>query len=65
MKRLSWANFILGLWLIVAPFAIHYGDINVTMWNNVIVGTVVAIFAIYRALESSNLQPLQHRHSAQ
>lgn len=65
MKGLSLVNFVLGLWLIVAPFALHYGDITIAMWNNVIVGIVVAIFTIYRALKSSNLHPLQHRHSAQ
>lgn len=65
MKGLSLVNFVLGLWLIVAPFALHYGDITIAMWNNVIVGIVVAIFTIYRALESSNQHPLQHRHSAQ
>jgi hypothetical protein len=64
MKGLTWVNFVLGLWLIVAPFALHYGDITIAMWNNVIVG-IVAIFAMYRALESSSLHPLQHRHSAQ
>jgi hypothetical protein len=64
MKGLSWVYLVLGLWLIVAPFALHYGDITVAMWNNVIVGIVVAILAVYRALESSNLHPLQHHHSA-
>jgi lysylphosphatidylglycerol synthetase-like protein (DUF2156 family) len=63
MKGLSWANFILGLWLIVAPFVLHYNDISTAMWNNVIVGIVIAVLAIYRALEKSNIQPLQH-HAA-
>jgi hypothetical protein len=40
MKGLSWVNFILGLWFIVAPLALHYGDIVVAMWNNVILGIV-------------------------
>jgi hypothetical protein len=38
MKGQNWVNFILGLWLIVTPFALHYGDITVATWNNVIIG---------------------------
>jgi len=64
MKGLSWINFILGLWLIVAPFALHYRDITMAMWNNVIVGIVIAILAIYRALEKANVEPLQQHRSA-
>jgi hypothetical protein len=30
----------------------------------VIFGIMVAIFAAYRAVESSNLHPLHHHHSA-
>lgn len=63
MKSLSWANFVLGLWLIVAPFVLHYREITAALWNNVVVGIVIAILAIIRALESSNITPLQ-RHSA-
>ncbi len=66
MKALSWINFILGLWLIVAPFALHYQDSITAMWNNVIVGIVIAVLAIIRALESANVRPLrQQQHGAQ
>jgi len=56
MKSLIWLNFILCMWLIVAPFALHYENTTVVMWNNVIIGIVVAILAIYRALEKSDLE---------
>lgn len=64
MKGQNWVNFILGLWLIVTPFALHYGDITVAMWNNVIVGIVVAMLAVYRALEKADMAPLHQHHSA-
>lgn len=64
MKALSWVNFILGLWLIVAPFALHYRDLSAAMWNNVIVGIVIAILAIFRALERAEMEPLAQHHSA-
>jgi hypothetical protein len=64
MKALSWVNFILGLWLIVAPFALHYRDLSAAMWNNVIVGIVIAILAISRALERAEMEPLPQHHNA-
>jgi hypothetical protein len=40
----SWLNLILGIWLVISPFALLLG--TVTMWNNVILGLVVAAFAL-------------------
>ena len=69
MKALSWVNFILGLWLIVAPFALHYRDlsardVSAAMSNNVIVGIVIAIFAIFRALDRADTEAVPQRHNA-
>ncbi len=65
MKALSWVNFILGLWLIVAPFALHFQDNMMALWNSVILGIVIAVLAIIRALETSSMSPLhQQRHGA-
>jgi hypothetical protein len=50
MKKLSWVNFILGLWLIVAPFALVYRGISAALWDNVIVGIIIAVLAGWRAL---------------
>ncbi len=62
MKALSWINFILGLWLIVAPFALHFRDNTTAMWDSVILGIVIAVLAIIRALESSDLSALHQQH---
>jgi hypothetical protein len=62
MKSLSWINFVLGLWLIIAPFALRYSTVSTAMWNNVIVGIVVAVLAIIRALEHTNLPSLHQQH---
>ncbi len=51
MKNLAWIVGILGLWLIVAAF-LGFGE-NAAMWNNLLVGIVVAIVG-YNMLE--NLQ---------
>jgi hypothetical protein len=46
---LSWANFLLGAWLIVAPFVLGYGTTRV-LWNDVIAGVVILIFATWSAM---------------
>ncbi len=64
MKSLSWINFILGLWLIVAPFVLlFYREDTVATWDNVIVGIIVAILTIIRALESGTM-PMQQQHGS-
>lgn len=50
MKGLSWANFILGVWLVIAPFALVYRGISAALWDNVIVGIIIAVLAAWRAL---------------
>ncbi|HEY7166070.1 MAG TPA: SPW repeat protein [Candidatus Binatia bacterium] len=62
MKSLSWINFILGLWLIVAPFALNFRTDTTAMWNSVVIGIVVAVLSIIRALGHTDLQALrQHQ----
>jgi len=65
MKTLSWINFVLGLWLIIAPFALRYNMVATATWNNVIVGVVVAVLSIIRALEHTSVPGLhQQQHGA-
>lgn len=40
----SWVNLLLGLWLIIAPFALRAPEVG-QRWNCIIVGVVVAICA--------------------
>lgn len=44
-KWLAGLNGLLGLWLVVAPFA--FGVHSIVMWNAVIVGLLVAIMGGY------------------
>ncbi len=41
----SWVNLLLGLWLIFAPFVMHYVS-DGQRWNSVIVGVIVAVLAL-------------------
>ena len=52
MKGLSWTNVALGLWLAVAPFLLLYSGTSAALWEDVIVGLLIAIFALWRALGS-------------
>jgi hypothetical protein len=41
----SWLNVLAGIWLIIAPFALHY-ETAAQQWNSVVVGIVVAVLGI-------------------
>jgi len=45
----SWINFILGIWLIISSFVL-VKDTQGGMVNNLIVGIVVAVLALWAAL---------------
>ena len=45
-------NAALGVWIVVAPFALDFGT-DAATWNNVIVGLLVLIFGV-----SSAAQPI-------
>ena len=40
----SWLNLILGIWLVISPFVFFLS--GVAMWNNVIVGIIIAALAL-------------------
>lgn len=54
---LSWLNFVFGIWLVVAPFILGYlapapvpGVGTTAMWNDIIVGILVLLFASWSGL---------------
>ena len=44
----SGINIVAGLWLIIAPFVLGYELIQAALWNDVIVGIIIAAFAVAR-----------------
>ena len=44
----SGINLVVGLWLIVAPFLLGYDEIQAALWNDILVGLIVAAFAVAR-----------------
>jgi hypothetical protein len=56
----SWANVLLGIWLIISPFALG-ASANVTVvWHNVIAGIVVALLAWSRAFSTRHAVAMPH-----
>jgi len=49
-KPLSWINAVLGLWLIIAPFIIGYANLVGALWNDIIVGILVAVLSVWAAI---------------
>jgi len=53
MKGLSWINFILGLWLIVAGFTLAAGTAAV-MSQDIVLGIIIAVFAAWTAARAAH-----------
>jgi len=41
MKRVSWINLILGIWLLISPFAIGTTAMSAAVGNNVVLGILL------------------------
>ncbi len=41
----SWVNVLLGIWLIIAPFVLGYSAYATPLWNDIILGVLIAILA--------------------
>ncbi len=46
----SWIDIALGVWLIVAPFALGYSGETAPLWNDIIFGIVVGVLALIAGL---------------
>lgn len=48
-RSLSGINFLIGLWLVAAPFVLSY-DKSVAYWSEIITGALIALFSAARLL---------------
>jgi hypothetical protein len=46
----EWVNVVLAVWLIVSPFVLDYASHTTVLWNQLIVGALVGILALWTAL---------------
>ena len=61
-RGISWINILLGIWMIISPFALGFANVPRSMWNNVVLGVVIAIVAIIRT--GTTRQPAWSRLNA-
>lgn len=54
----GWLNVVAGIWLIIAPFVLRYPG-TTAVWNDVILGILVAAFALW---SSGAAAVSQHGH---
>lgn len=59
---LSWANLVLGLWLIAAPFVLQYWGLGRAMWNEIIMGIIVAALAASSASMTNSFRRFHGHH---
>lgn len=45
-----WVLGIIGILLVIAPFVLGYDDIDEALWTSIILGGIIAIVMIYKAL---------------
>lgn len=51
-------NVVAGIWLIAAPFVLGFQNVNVAMWNHVVVGAAIGIMALIRASDPDHRQTI-------
>jgi hypothetical protein len=54
VQTASTINVLLGIWLVIAPFALAYSHNAGALWNDIIVGVVVVALAGVRAFVPDN-----------
>ncbi|AZV18120.1 SPW repeat protein [Mesorhizobium sp. M7A.F.Ce.TU.012.03.2.1] len=56
-KYEEWANLVVGLWIVAAPWVLGFAGLAAAMWSHVIAGVVVAALAA-ASLWLANDRPL-------
>ncbi|HXF44190.1 MAG TPA: SPW repeat protein [Candidatus Paceibacterota bacterium] len=47
MRWFHWVIAALGLWIFVSPWILGYSGINLMLWNNLLAGGLIFIFALW------------------
>ena len=51
----SWLNVLLGIWVLISPWVLGFGVLPTPTTNNVVMGIIVIILAIWSALATGNV----------
>lgn len=52
----EWVNLLLGLWVFVAPFVLGIWQLQLSLWNHLVVGAVVTGLSLYALLKRQRWQ---------
>lgn len=55
-------NALLGVWLVISPFVLGFSDARTVTYHTIIMGLLVAGFAVWAALVDQDVQKYWHRH---
>ncbi len=55
----EWVNLIVGLWVVISPFALGFSSSGAAVWTHVVIGAVVAALAAIELLILSGNRPPQ------
>ena len=48
----EWTNVALAIWLIVSPFLLGYAMLSNALWNQIVLGIIIGILALWTAVAS-------------
>ncbi|MCC6682692.1 MAG: SPW repeat protein [Phycisphaeraceae bacterium] len=48
-QMFSWVNALLGVWLVMSPFALSFNDLPRALWNSIVCGVIVIVFGMWSA----------------
>ena len=54
----DWVNVVLGIWLVLSPFALGFSRDSSSLWNNVCVGVAVIVLALISGRGTGGLRGL-------
>lgn len=49
----SWINLLVGIWLVLAPFALNYAGATTTLWNEIVSGLIIIALAAWATFSTS------------
>lgn len=58
----EWVNAVLGVWLIVSPYLLGFAAYRDALWNQIVVGVLILVLAIWAAVTTSESGGLKAGH---
>lgn len=57
----SWVNLLIGIWLVLSPFALNNSASATIMWNEIITGIIIIALAAWAAFSTSSSDNFDER----